>query len=280
MRDGGVLTLDAGPSQFCACGGRQGCNWDSGTCLSAEVCGADADCVSPLVCVNGTCAAKPECRSNADCPMGSSCNVNPTVLKCEANTCTLDSQCAAPRVCSTGDGTTPGYCVECRSVVDCTGNKVCLGNRCSEPPLCQSNADCTAPRVCNVDAGSVCQDLFVSPLSCIEASKTPGNPFYDPYEGVGNDFKVLPDGGVPPTLAAGTTVDTLCFSDNDWFQLPVAEGDGILWTPIPGVAPATASPASQAMNHRRRRQTDRPSRAAYGAARSSHGRRRRRLICA
>jgi hypothetical protein len=112
-------SIDGGGGSGGACSG-PGCTQTGGA--PAGECNTNADCTNPgkALC-NTTLHTCAECVTDADCgDPPETCSV--ALGRCAAP-CSSDADCAAddPRCdLAVGHGTTPGYCVGCRAVSDCT----------------------------------------------------------------------------------------------------------------------------------------------------------------
>jgi len=138
------------------------------------------------------------CTANAQCGFNELC-VN---KRCETRpACAADSDCLNTEVCEVGTG----ICRECLADADCGANEVCnpANLTCVE---CLDDNQCTNGAVC---AGNACVDP-----ACLN----------DPWEGMaGNNTR---DTATDLTGVAQVDGAILC-GDNDWYAVPVAEGESV-----------------------------------------------------
>ena len=121
------------------------------TCLANDQCtrfSGTPVCSTPA---GGSCV---QCAADSDCPTA-------TAARCLSNTCTTcteNSQCThlfSTPLCSI----TNGECVECLSISDCTGGKIC-----SSSGVC---IDCTDSIQCTLDSSPFCNTTIGECVECL-----------------------------------------------------------------------------------------------------------------
>jgi hypothetical protein len=129
-------------------------------------CEANEDCASGEVCNPSTDACEEPCDPAAAdaCATDLACYNEPTVAAANVcqDKCDADADCGADRFCNTGTG----QCVAgCDSADDlkllCGGATAICDTTTGECVECAANTDCTAPEVCDLNAGTC-----VAPGTC------------------------------------------------------------------------------------------------------------------
>lgn len=132
-----------------------------------------------LVCVVAmagmcSCISYPDCETDEHCAEKGEYCLN---KKCQ--------QCRVDSHCKRGDRCASGICDKipdwCESVSDCSGNKVCLNNRCRLE--CSQDSDCGSGKVCSANR---CKDQCVTDADCSSGQTCSGGRCVAPLDACDN----------------------------------------------------------------------------------------------
>ncbi|MEW5848721.1 MAG: hypothetical protein AB2A00_07895 [Myxococcota bacterium] len=143
----------------CAAGTYCDTTQNPGRCKTSPPCQKQSDCDAfDLACdvAAVTCKRSPSCPATPSPCVAPFSYCNATAGYCQAPTCTNGGiTCGANETCR-ADGTCgPSGATTCTSHNDCPATQFCHASSLTCRPGCRSNANCTAPQICNSEGSCV-----------------------------------------------------------------------------------------------------------------------------